>query len=83
MKKLELFNFDVLKDREPKHALVENVDLVIIRYDNKISVLYGRCLHRGALMADGHISGQNIICGVHGWIIALIQAFQNTTIKRF
>lgn len=65
--KIELCKFSTLKDRQPEHALVENVDLVIIRYDNKVSVLYGRCLHRGALMADGHIEGENIICGVHGW----------------
>ncbi len=67
MKKVELCKYSELKDRQPKHALVENVDLVIIRYDDNVSVLYGRCLHRGALMADGHIEGENIICGVHGW----------------
>ena len=26
-----------------------------------------RYLHRGALMADGHVSGHNLICGLHGW----------------
>ena len=31
------------------------------------SVLYGRCLHRGALLADGRIEGEDLICGVHGW----------------
>ncbi|MCK5281485.1 MAG: Rieske 2Fe-2S domain-containing protein, partial [Cyclobacteriaceae bacterium] len=56
-----------LKDRIPAHALAKNLDLVIVLYDSNISVLYGRCLHRGALMADGHIDGQNLICGVHGW----------------
>ncbi len=54
-------------DREPVGALVGNVDLVIVRYDDEHSVLYGRCLHRGALMADGTIVGENILCGVHGW----------------
>ncbi len=67
MKDYELCTFSELNDREPLHTLVENVDLVIIRYDGKVSVLYGRCLHRGALMADGHVQGNNIICGVHGW----------------
>ena len=67
MKKIELFNFSKLKDRQPEYALVENVDLVIIKYDDNVSVLYGRCLHRGALMADGHVEGDNLICGVHGW----------------
>jgi len=56
-----------LKDREPTHHQVNGLDLVIIRYDENVSVLYGRCLHRGALMADGRIEGTNLICGVHGW----------------
>ncbi|MCI5056362.1 MAG: glutamate synthase-related protein [Flavobacteriales bacterium] len=56
-----------IEDRIPKHGLVSDIDLVIIKYDNNFSILYGRCLHRGALMADGHIEGANLICGVHGW----------------
>ncbi len=56
-----------LQDRIPSYALVGNVDLVVIRYGQDVSVLYGRCLHRGALMADGFVEGNNLICGVHGW----------------
>lgn len=59
--------FSELNDRVPAYALVSNVDLVIIRYDDQISVLYGRCHHRGALLADGYIDGENLICGVHYW----------------
>ena len=56
-----------LSDRSPSYALVGKVDLVVIRYDDEVSVLYGRCQHRDALMADGTIEGNNLICGVHGW----------------
>ena len=56
-----------LGDRQPAYALVSNVDLVVIRFDDQVAVLYGRCHHRGALLADGHIDGRNLICGVHGW----------------
>jgi glutamate synthase domain-containing protein 2/nitrite reductase/ring-hydroxylating ferredoxin subunit len=56
-----------LEDRVPAYALVSGVDLVVVRFDHEVSVLYGRCLHRGALLADGHIEGENLICGVHGW----------------
>ncbi len=56
-----------LEDRQPAYALVANVDLVVIRYDEAVSVLYGRCLHRGALLADGFIRGDDLICGVHNW----------------
>ena len=59
-------------DREPIGALVSNVDLVIVRWStdgraDEHSVLYGRCLHRGARLADGHVAGDNLLCGVHGW----------------
>jgi glutamate synthase domain-containing protein 2/nitrite reductase/ring-hydroxylating ferredoxin subunit len=59
--------WSTLKDRAPAAARVANVDLVVIRYDDQVSVLYGRCLHRGALLADGFIRGDNLICGVHDW----------------
>ena len=59
--------WSTLEDRQPAYALVANVDLVVIRYDNNVSVLYGRCLHRGSLLSDGHIQGEKLICGVHNW----------------
>lgn len=62
-----LISFDELKDRKPHYGEVLGLDLVIVRYDDMVSVLYGRCLHRGALMADGYISGNNLVCGVHHW----------------
>ena len=67
MKKVVIADWVSLQDREPAYALVANVDLVVIRYDNEVSVLYGRCLHRGALLSDGNIQGHNLICGVHQW----------------
>jgi glutamate synthase domain-containing protein 2 len=56
-----------LEDRKPAYALLAGVDLVVVRYDGDVSVLYGRCLHRGALLSDGHVDGPNLICGVHHW----------------
>ena len=67
MKKIEICKVTELKDRQPKHVLIENIDLVVIRYDQNVSVLYGRCLHRGALLADGFIDGDNLVCGLHNW----------------
>ncbi|MDK1018454.1 MAG: glutamate synthase-related protein [Actinomycetota bacterium] len=51
------------------HAVVAGVDLVVVRWPDGEghSVLYGRCLHRGALMADGRIEGKNLVCGLHSW----------------
>ncbi len=63
----KIADWGLLKELDPSHALVENVDLVIIRFGDDVSVLYGRCHHRGALLSDGYIDGHNLICGVHHW----------------
>ena len=64
---VQVAKWSELKDREPAYALVANVDLVVVRYGDSVTVLYGRCLHRGALLADGHVQGDNLICGLHNW----------------
>jgi nitrite reductase/ring-hydroxylating ferredoxin subunit len=67
VKKTAVADWQKLEDRKPAYALVANVDLVLVRHDDNISVFYGRCLHRGALLADGFVKGDNLICGVHYW----------------
>jgi glutamate synthase domain-containing protein 2 len=67
---------DLLPDT-PVGVLASTVDLVVVRWapgdgkpndpDSVHSVLYGRCLHRGVRLADGHVAGRDLICGVHGW----------------
>ncbi|MCD2260742.1 glutamate synthase-related protein [Psychroserpens luteolus] len=65
--KIEIAKISQLQEKQPTYALVKNTDLVIIKHEKGISVLYGRCHHRGALLADGYIEGHNLICGVHHW----------------
>ncbi|MEM8748787.1 MAG: glutamate synthase-related protein [Pseudomonadota bacterium] len=67
MNKKPIFKLKALQDRQPEYALVGEVDLVIVRFDDDVSVFYGRCLHRGALMSDGFVRGDNLICGLHNW----------------
>ena len=67
MKKTAVASLSQLPDRQPQYALVAEVDLVVVRFDDEISVFYGRCLHRGALMSDGFVRGKDLICGVHNW----------------
>ncbi len=87
MNKIAIKSWKELADRTPAYALVADVDLVIVRFDDSVSVLYGRCAHRGALMSDGHVDGDNLICGVHGWDYRLdtgISEYSNSeTLPRF
>ncbi|MEX0383469.1 glutamate synthase-related protein [Spiribacter sp. 1M153] len=64
---VKVATYSELPDREPQYALVDTVDLVVTRFDDHVSVLYGRCMHRGALMSDGFVEGDNLVCGLHYW----------------
>lgn len=64
---LRVASLSDLAEREPFAAKVAGVDLVLILRGNDVSALYGRCAHRGALMSDGHIDGNDLVCTVHGW----------------
>ena len=83
MQKQKVAEWNELQDRQPAYALVANVDLVVVRYDDDVSVLYGRCLHRGALLSDGEVVGEDIVCGVHQWDYRLatgVSAYDNSEI---
>ena len=69
MKEVRIASWDDLEPLRPAYSLVANVDLVVIRWpdEQQVSVLYGRCMHRGALLSDGYIEGKNLICGLHQW----------------
>ncbi len=77
---IKVATWSTLMDRKPTYALAGNVDLVVIRYDDQVSVLYGRCQHRDALMADGTVVGDNLVCGLHHWDYRLdtgVSAYNN------
>ena len=67
MRKHEIADWEGLAPDTPTHALVEGVDLVLVRRGDAARVLYGRCPHRGALLADGRVEGDDLVCGVHNW----------------
>lgn len=80
MQKHAVARLSQLPDRNPQYALVAAVDLVVVRFDDEVSVFYGRCLHRGALMSDGFVRGKDLICGVHNWDYRLdtgVSAYNN------
>ena len=85
--KIKIAVLSELKEKIPAYGLAINTDLVVIKYGDNVSVLYGRCLHRGALLADGKIEGNNLICGLHFWdyrIDSGVSAYNNSEVlKKF
>lgn len=64
---LQVAELSALPDGAPYATKAGGVDIVLVRRGDDVSALYGRCAHRGALMSDGHLDGDLLVCGVHGW----------------
>ncbi len=66
-KAVRVASLDDLTEDIPHAVRVFGVDLVLVRQSDEVRALYGRCAHRGALMSDGRVEGDLLVCGLHGW----------------
>lgn len=67
MDPVAILSHEELSRDEPMGRLVEGVDLVaVLDVSDVARVYYGRCQHRGALLADGHMEGEHLVCTLHG-----------------
>ncbi len=64
---VKVATWSALGERSPVGAVVDGVELVVIRHGDAVSVLEGRCPHRAALLAQGQVEGQHLVCQEHGW----------------
>ncbi len=67
----EIAKLSELVDRQPRAGRAAGIDLVIVKKDRDIFVLYGRCPHRGAAMSLGCVDGDRLLCSAHGWDFSL------------
>ena len=45
----------MIEDRESTHALVDRLDLMVIKYDKQVSVMHGRCLDSVTFLSDSYV----------------------------
>jgi nitrite reductase/ring-hydroxylating ferredoxin subunit len=67
MSAVRIASYSDLLDRMPSAARAAGMDLVVVRLVDDVHVLYGRCPHRGAPMAEGCLEGDDLVCRAHGW----------------
>jgi 3-phenylpropionate/trans-cinnamate dioxygenase ferredoxin component len=61
-----------LKDREGKRFIIDDIEVAIFKVDGEIFALSNVCPHQHtALIYDGFIEDDNIVCPAHGWMFNL------------
>lgn len=57
--------FDDLKDGEMKQVKVGPLDVLLVRVDGEYHAMGAHCVHYGAPLVDGVLSGKHVICPWH------------------
>jgi nitrite reductase (NADH) small subunit len=57
--------------REGREVVVGNRSIAVFNFGEKFLAVDNRCPHRGGPLADGIVSGENVVCPLHGWKIDL------------
>ena len=56
-----------LRGKGPHAVSVDGVDLILLRANGRARVYQGRCPHQGALLGEGELEGNELVCRNHHW----------------
>jgi toluene monooxygenase system ferredoxin subunit len=63
----KIMHCDELWIGEKKGIIIDGIALVIVHSEQGYSAFYDRCPHAGAMMSEGFLEGDRLICARHHW----------------
>jgi nitrite reductase (NADH) small subunit len=57
--------------REGRAVQIAGHDIAVFNLGNRFLAVENRCPHRGGPLADGIVSGGNVVCPLHAWKVDL------------
>jgi len=60
-----------IPEREGREVVVGNRSIALFNLGNRFLAVDNRCPHRGGPLSDGIVSGDSVVCPLHGWKIDL------------
>ncbi|MDQ4049761.1 MAG: Rieske (2Fe-2S) protein [Actinomycetota bacterium] len=55
-----------LTQGEPRSVVVGDTPVLLLRDGEHLHAIHDRCSHRGCLLSDGEIDGEDVVCACHG-----------------
>ncbi|WP_245947415.1 nitrite reductase small subunit NirD [Bacillus taeanensis] len=70
MKRVEVAKLDSLPKKLGKTVKIGEHDIALFRLSNdEVRAIENRCPHKGGVLAQGIVSGENVFCPLHDWKI--------------
>ena len=64
---IRVANLDELRDDGPHALSADGIDVVVVRTPAGVRAFEGRCPHQGALLGEGELDGDKLVCRNHRW----------------
>ena len=64
---IRVANLDELHGEGPHALLADGFDVVVVRTPAGVRAFEGRCPHQGALLGEGELDGDKLVCRNHRW----------------
>jgi len=64
--------------REGRAVVIDGRAIAVFNLGDRFLAVDNRCPHRGGPLADGIVTGENVVCPLHGWKVDL----QNGNVQR-
>src|SRR5207253_3680766 len=64
--------------REGRAVVIDGREIAVFNLGDRFLAVDNRCPHRGGPLADGIVTGESVVCPLHGWKVDL----QNGNVQR-
>jgi nitrite reductase (NADH) small subunit len=71
MKWIRVTHADNIPLREGRSVQIGETEIAIFNLGDRYVAVDGACPHRGGPLCDGIVSGETVVCPLHGWKISL------------
>ena len=68
---IRIAHVDSIPLREGRAVQIAGHDIAVFNLGNRFLAVENKCPHRGGPLADGIVSGGNVVCPLHAWKVDL------------
>ena len=68
---MRIAHVDSIPLREGRAVQIAGHDIAVFNLGNRFLAVENKCPHRGGPLADGIVSGGNVVCPLHAWKVDL------------
>ena len=68
---MRIAHVDSIPLREGRAVHIAGHDIAVFNLSNRFLAVENKCPHRGGPLADGIVSGGNVVCPLHAWKVDL------------